>query len=823
MIVNVSIDTIIFKSDFSIQQFSFQFMLNVGNTMQEDFGFLNVNNCYAEKTAASNSRDSIDLESSTSSIFNKNTTKIKLEDSPDINKWSFNYGTNFLRTSDDPLISSVNNGCDQVDNELLRRDSTCTETTSTLFDNMNNTTKSRKMESTEITTHVKRVTTRTRRKGPLKLRFHHQALPPEYLNHYESQQQQQQLNENLRQKQQQNHPQQQQQQQQNVTKKTHTKTSTPQMPKPPVAVPFEKAKIEDVKKNNESIISWLQNVLEMQHTKETKSVPKTRTIPIELIPTPAPAPTSSRTQCLSDLPYMGEMTLENMKPRRGRKPKKADICHLIYKNYGTVIPGSNPTNSSVSATTSVTEKKSSETKKKSATVAVKKSTVVKTVKETKTSQHEPLNLCIREKREDSSILISDDNESNDFPMPLSSAFKPIVDPCENSSIDLEFSSTIPSLISPLDLSNDLPSTKSPRPPSASSTSTPVSPGYVYWPNAGLFIHPMAFYYQKMMNKNKLNHDSSASSSSSSLSSMMNQESSTLWDQNLSPSSIDMKVHDFEIKSEEGLNSPPVLSEMLKNTTLDSNKETQSCNPSQKRKRSAIFIPPVQSDNPTSPTNEVSICKFKFTGGAKPSLQEKKILSVDSGGNFRYYSGTGDKNMRGYEFFPRESLMQSSLQSSSHTNAFLNAESEKIPIELLPPISSDLNAKLLNLNPELAESPNSNFFPPQDIEKSDNDRLHRKKKSSNRTTQRAKLEKTFKEKGFLIQTQQLESAEGATYCKFRQLKKFTRYLFRSWKDYLPAEDGVPIPADCQTYPNNFNHHENNNNTTSNNDNNKDSSP
>lgn len=38
---------------------------------------------------------------------------------------------------------------------------------------------------------------------------------------------------------------------------------------------------------------------------------------------------------------------------------------------------------------------------------------------------------------------------------------------------------------------------------------------------------------------------------------------------------------------------------------------------------------------------------------------------------------------------------------------------------------------------------------------------------------------------MIQTQQLESAEGATYCKFRQLRKFTRYLFRSWKDYLPG--------------------------------------
>lgn len=36
---------------------------------------------------------------------------------------------------------------------------------------------------------------------------------------------------------------------------------------------------------------------------------------------------------------MGEMTLDNSKPRRGRKPKKADICHLIYKNYGTIFPG----------------------------------------------------------------------------------------------------------------------------------------------------------------------------------------------------------------------------------------------------------------------------------------------------------------------------------------------------------------------------------------------------------------------------------------------------------------------------------------------------
>ena len=36
--------------------------------------------------------------------------------------------------------------------------------------------------------------------------------------------------------------------------------------------------------------------------------------------------------------------------------------------------------------------------------------------------------------------------------------------------------------------------------------------------------------------------------------------------------------------------------------------------------------------------KVSICKFKFTGGAVPTLEEKKMLSVDSVGNFRYSTG-----------------------------------------------------------------------------------------------------------------------------------------------------------------------------------------
>lgn len=73
----------------------------VGSTMQEDFGFLNVNSCYSEKatTSTSTPAELIDLESTNVSSFSKSSLqpqRIKLEDSPEINKWPFNYGINFL-------------------------------------------------------------------------------------------------------------------------------------------------------------------------------------------------------------------------------------------------------------------------------------------------------------------------------------------------------------------------------------------------------------------------------------------------------------------------------------------------------------------------------------------------------------------------------------------------------------------------------------------------------------------------------------------------------------------------------------------------------
>lgn len=130
------------------------------------------------------------------------------------------------------------------------------------------------------------------------------------------------------------------------------------------------------------------------------------------------------------------------------------------------------------------------------------------------------------------------------------------------------------------------------------------------------------------------------------------------------------------------------------------------------------------------SNEVSMCKFKFTAGATPSLEEKKSVSLNP--------NTNNHN-------PNNIVINNS--NKIHNN------------------NSNIN--------------NSNF---------DTNRIRNKeiKRKSRKSLAKEKLEKTFKERGFLIQTQQLESAQGATYCKFRQLRKFTRYLFRSWKHHLPGD-------------------------------------
>ncbi|XP_053977328.1 uncharacterized protein LOC128875615 isoform X1 [Hylaeus volcanicus] len=611
---------------------------------------------------------------------------------------------------------------------------------------------------------------RGRRKSRWKLKFHHQALPPEYLDHYEASLAQEALN------------------------SSPTHMAEPTVPSPaPTSSTSTPSPIADVH-------GWLQRIAAMQQelcpqisspqcsTANSSQPSGSRRSVITSTSSHGFNPNhhnhahqsqaSSRPPMkYSDLPYMGEITLDNSKPRRGRKPKKADICHLIYKNYGTILPGTpgheerrlSPRDKldcreRVSPQipfqrTDVQNRISSLLEKRLTQESRRTFGLMEHSKE----QDEPLNLCIRDLNQLKIRLLrkhgnvyesghvksetSSDGEEVECigtTFPSDPGYRP-VDSIARVGANVNHNNNI---IDPMLSAN---------------------PGFVYWPNAGVFIHPMALqsqllYYQKMTQNDKCcprpaDQPKEQKIVPKSLYSMMETKSPPVASPPTQPTPQTAPV------------PPPVSPRPKRNAPVG-----QSQSQPTKRKRSAIFIPPMPTENNNNPATEVSICKFKFTGGAKPSLQEKKSLSVDSGGNFRYYSGTGDKSMRGYEFFPREALQQSAGQSGSSTGAFLSAAGERIQ--------------------------------PAPCQRTTNQEEGRRKRKTRKSLQREKLEQTFKEKGFLIQTQQLESAEGATYCKFRQLRKFTRYLFRSWKDYLPgnvreltgAADSEIVDGDVESDPN-----------------------
>ncbi|XP_012287246.1 uncharacterized protein LOC105703429 isoform X2 [Orussus abietinus] len=585
---------------------------------------------------------------------------------------------------------------------------------------------------------------RGRRKSRWKLKFHHQALPPEYLDHYEAALAQEALN------------------------SSPTSITEPTTPSPASATSTSApSPITDVH-------GWLQRIAAMQQElclvaprnpslSNTQPTGSRRSVITSTSHScgsqqhqhqqhhhqqsqPIPRPPMK----YSDLPYMGEITLDNSKPRRGRKPKKADICHLIYKNYGTILPGTPgheerkqdnrmklETRDQPSQVpfqrTDIQNRISSLLEKRLTQETRRTLALTETLKTTE--QEEPLNLCIRDLNQLKIRLLRKHGNVYESGQVKS----------ETSSDAEEVECMGPSSPSAFDPSRPMDSFNNSN---GGDPGVGPNPGFVYWPNAGVFIHPMALqsqflYYQKMAQNEK------------SLGCADQQPK----EQKIVPktlySMLDNKMQAPALPLPAPA-PPPESPRPKRNAPIG-----QQMQPT-KRKRSAIFIPPMPTENNNNPATEVSICKFKFTGGAKPSLQEKKSLSVDSGGNFRYYSGTGDKSMRGYEFFPRETLQQPAGQAGSSAGAFLSAAGERLP--------------------------------PVGCLRSPNQEENRRKRKTKKSLQREKLEQTFKEKGFLIQTQQLESAEGATYCKFRQLRKFTRYLFRSWKDYLPGNvrelTGVP---------------------------------
>lgn len=507
--------------------------------------------------------------------------------------------------------------------------------------------------------------------------------------------------------------------------------------------------------SSESIKNWLQKITDLQKKLNfEQNTPITTPFTDYNIKTTQPQQQPpSRVVKFQDLPYMGEMTLDNSKPRRGRKPKKADICHLIYKNYGTIFPGTpnpnsylekepkkNDLSSKEESRTDVQNKIISSLLEKRLTQEIRKSDLEH---KTPRIRDEPLNLCIRDLNHLKIRLKKPDLSTNDIKT------EPVSDD------DVEFVNESP-LVRNITQFTTPECTETMLSPDLKNAENGMAPGgYVYWPNAGVFIHPMALqqhlmHYQRMAANNNYTLPSHSP----------RPPPETIPEQEIRKTKTPPRVKKHD--------APQPEMKTKRNASTSSDSKTPT-----KRKRSAIFIPPIPTENNTNPATEVSICKFKFTGGAKPSLQEKKMLSVDSGGNFRYYSGTGDKSMRGYEFFPRETLQQqiNNTQGSS-TGAFLQASGEKIYPVTPVDFPGDKSPDFLLGGPEIPQIPAT-------------DQRQKNKRKSRKSLQREKLEQTFKEKGFLIQTQQLESAEGATYCKFRQLRKFTRYLFRSWKDYLPG--------------------------------------
>lgn len=61
----------------------------------------------------------------------------------------------------------------------------------------------------------------------------------------------------------------------------------------------------------------------------------------------------------------------------------------------------------------------------------------------------------------------------------------------------------------------------------------------------------------------------------------------------------------------------------------------------------------------------------------------------------------------------------------------------------------------------------------------------RRRRSQRSVIKQKLEDTFRQNGFLVKTKQVSDGE-ATFCKFRQLRKYTRYYLKSWQHHLPEE-------------------------------------
>lgn len=692
----------------------------------------------------------------------------------------FYFGFN-RRHSDDPLISGA---IDDNQNEF------------DTLQNCSNSLSSIEKSSSNYNNKTAATSPRVRKSGNIKLRFHNQAIPQQYLNHLDATQNQLHAKEMTLRPALSTNPTRSGRRIDRIGIVSNDNNSnTAAAEQPPIDAKTAKSQwLQRTKQPNGKDVVTARRENEQDDQKKHQVVMAAQ----------------NQSTKAHDLPYMGEITLDNFKPRRGRKPKKADICHLIYKNYGTVFPnqkideaevGTGGDTAASNEIQSLLERRLTTSAKHNSSSATNRNSA-HSIKDG--SAEEPLNLCVRD-RYDSDVMtvISDDDTIDaekliDFKPELALLSHTINN--SNGKCPPSFKMAIPNFQSALiDGKNE-------------SSEMEIDAGaavdlnsYGCWQNSAMFINPMVLYLQKIANANAnanggspSNNHSSAESSKPVQATASSIESETNASRNLQKRILVPKKMSQLLKEDimsavaSGEHSSHAISTAATVTTA-SNKSTvvasqanqKNSGQPPKRKRSAIFIPPLPEESSTNHATEVSICKFKFTGGAKPSLQEKKSLQVDACGNFRYYSGTGDKSIRGYEFFPRESLKKSSLTTASSAGAFLSTTGQKIGNREMQPLPASLG----NLNNESLQIPDANIsnsahissirssatpnqltatqqqqqhqHQPQQHHNNQQKQhyMHSRKRKSKRSMQREKLEKTFKEKGFLIQTQQLEQAEG----------------------------------------------------------------
>ena len=222
----------------------------------------------------------------------------------------------------------------------------------------------------------------------------------------------------------------------------------------------------------------------------------------------------------------------------------------------------------------------------------------------------------------------------------------------------------------------------------------------------------------------------------------------------------------------------------------------------RKKRSTMYIPHSEANA------EVSMCKFKFTGGPNPMLEEKKMVSVDASGTMRYFSG---EKCSGNSLISKSSKnMDSSIKLKNNEKLLPNInnitgckDNKKIRLDSKDLCQDDPQSSGLfpQQHDDGEQSLDGNSQEPRQLNQIEDS--PKRKRRSKKPSVRERFEQSLRERGLLIQTQQVESAEGATYCKFRQLRKITRYLFRNWKDHIPtgqmAEGGNCSQADGAAMP------------------------